>query len=232
MRLSLKRTSLVQHVALAAMAAVLALAIGLAANGGSARATTSAGALTGEGGDVSTPIMDALLNADQSQLTPDIGSYTNVNLTNAISDFVGTAPGTFGADFIVSERPLATPEAATATANGRSVAYVPIAASPVALMTLVPKASWSGTTILPDEYCQHIDLSLTDLDAIYGSPTSTSWGGSDFACDTSGSSSTTTTSTAPSSTTTTTTTAGGASALDPLPIVPWFNATRRWKTPP
>ena len=141
-----------------------------------------------------------------------------------VPSLLGTAPGTFGADFIVSERPLATTEAATATANGRSVAYVPIAASPVALMTLVPKASWSGTTILPDEYCQHIDLSLTDLDAIYGSPTSTSWGGSDFACDTSGSSSTTTTSTAPSSTTTTTTTAGGASALDPLPIVPWFNA--------
>ena len=34
---------------------------------------------------------------------------------------------------MVSERPLTSAEAATATANGRSFAYVPFAATPVAL---------------------------------------------------------------------------------------------------
>jgi hypothetical protein len=49
---------------------------------------------------------------------------------------VGSAPGTFGADFVVSERPLTSTETATAKANGRTFAYVPFAATPVAIATL------------------------------------------------------------------------------------------------
>jgi ABC-type phosphate transport system substrate-binding protein len=140
----MSRRSLVQHGGLAALAALVAISIGIAENGGTARATTSPGALTGEGGNVMTPVMNKLLNDDANQLLPDVGSYTNVNLENAITDFIGSAPGTFGADFLVSERPLTTTETATATTNGRSIAYVPFAASPVALMTLVPNAAWAG----------------------------------------------------------------------------------------
>jgi hypothetical protein len=227
MRIRFGRRSLVQHVSLAVMASLLALTIGLVEGGGPAHATTSDGALTGEGGDVLTPIMDSLLNADSNQLSPDIGSYTNVNLENAITDFVGSAPSTFGADFIVSERPLTTDETSTATANGRSFAYVPIAASPVALMTLVPTASYSGgTTISPSEYCQHVDLTLANLDGIYGSPQLTGWGDASLACSSTGSttSTTTTSSTTSTTSTTTSTTAPAGAALDNLPFTFWFNA--------
>ena len=84
-----------------------------------------AGTLVGEGGDAMTPIMVKLLHDDAAGLAPDFGSYTNVDLDQGIADFVGTAPGTFGTDFAVTERPLTTAEAAAAKANGRSFAYVP-----------------------------------------------------------------------------------------------------------
>jgi ABC-type phosphate transport system substrate-binding protein len=127
-----------RHVVVALTAALVAVSIGLVTKGGSAHGDTTGGTLVGEGGDAMTPVMLSLLNDDASQLTPDTASYTNVNLNQAIADFVGTAPGSFGADFAVSERKLTTAETAAATADGRSYAYVPFAASPVALMTLVP----------------------------------------------------------------------------------------------
>ena len=91
-----------------------------------------------------TPVMVKLLHDDAAGLARTLPLYTNVDLDQGIADFVGTAPGTFGNDFAVTERPLTTAEAATAAANGRSFAYVPFAASPVALMTLVPNSTYSG----------------------------------------------------------------------------------------
>ena len=122
--------------------------------------------------------MVKLLHDDAAILQPDIGSYTNVDLDQGIADFVGTAPGSFATDFAVSERPLTSAEAATAAANGRSFAYVPFAATPVALMTLVPNSTYQGTsTISSSQFCQHIDLDLSQLDGIYGVATpSTSTG--------------------------------------------------------
>ena len=117
-------------------------------------------------------------------LSPAIGSYTNVDLDHGIADFVGSAPNTFGADFAVSERQLTTAEAATAKANGRSFAYVPFAAVPVALMTQAPVATWSGTTIQPADFCQHIPLTLDQLDGIFGAvtPPYSGWGDSRLSC--------------------------------------------------
>ena len=113
--------------------------------------------------------MVKLLHDDAAGLAPDFGSYTNVDLDQGIAAFVGSAPGTFGSDFAVTERKLTTAEAATATANGRSFAYVPFVGSPVALMTLVPDSTFSGLTITPSRtICQHIPLVLTQLDGIYG----------------------------------------------------------------
>ena len=111
--------------------------------GGNAHGDTIAGTLVGEGGDAMTPVMLSILKDDSSQLDPDTASYTNVNLDQAISDFVGTGPGSFAADFAVSERPLTAAETASATTDGRSYAYVPFAATPVALMTLVPLSSYT-----------------------------------------------------------------------------------------
>ena len=155
------------------------------ATGGAGAATTQ-GTLVGEGGDAATPIMVKLIHDDTAGLAPDFGAYTNVDVDQGIADFVGTAPGTFGNDFAVTERPLTTAEAATAQANGRSFAYVPIAAVPVALMTLVPNSSYQGSsTITPSQFCQHIPLSLDQLDGIYGAvspPYSAGWADSRLSC--------------------------------------------------
>jgi len=92
-------------------------------------------ALVGEGGSFLTPVTDVLLKADPG-ISPLNPTYTDANLDTAIADFAGTGPGEFGTDFVVSERPLTSKEAATATADGRTFAYVPFAATPVAIATL------------------------------------------------------------------------------------------------
>jgi ABC-type phosphate transport system substrate-binding protein len=176
-----RRAVLASTAALVAATVWTAPAPGLGSGAGAATQST----LAGEGGDAVGPIMSKLLKDDTAGLAPDFGSYTNVDLDQGITDFVGTAPNTFGTDFAVTERPLTTAEAAAAKANGRSYAYVPFAASPVALMTLVPDAAWGSgptTTIQPDQYCQHIPLTLTQLDGIFGAPAFTSWGDSALSC--------------------------------------------------
>jgi hypothetical protein len=176
--------SLTRRAGLAGLAAlVLAGAWTMPASGGAGAATTQ-GTVVGEGGDAISPVMAKLIHDDTAGLAPDFASYTgNVDLDQGIADFVGTAPGTFGNDFAVTERALTPAEAATAKANGRSFAYVPIAAIPDALMTLVPNTSWNaGVTIRPTDYCQHIPLTLGDLDGIYGSPAYTGWADTNLSC--------------------------------------------------
>jgi hypothetical protein len=115
--------------------------------------TTDSTALVGEGGSFLTPVTDLLLKADTG-LAPLNPQYTDANLDNAISDFVGNAPNSFDADFVVSERPLTSTEAATASANGRTFAYVPFAATPVGVapMAVCNSAGLNGnsTTALCD----------------------------------------------------------------------------------
>jgi ABC-type phosphate transport system substrate-binding protein len=91
--------------------------------------------LLGEGGSFLTPVTDVLLKADTG-LAPLNPEYTDANLDSAIADFAGNGPNSFDTDFVVSERPLTSAEAATAKANGRTFAYVPFAATPVAIATL------------------------------------------------------------------------------------------------
>lgn len=174
-----------------AVAALLSATVWIlpGATGTSSGATpkTIAGTVTGEGGDAMTPVMIKLFGADTAGLSPDNASYTNVGLDQAIADFVGSAPNTFGNDFVVSERPLTAAEAATAKTNGRTYAYVPIVASPVALMTMVPGPAYQGSaTILPSQFCQHIPLSLDQLDGIYGSvtPEFSNWSDARLNCST------------------------------------------------
>jgi hypothetical protein len=102
-------------------------------------------------------VTDALLKADTG-LAPLNPQYTDANLDNGISDFVGTAPGTFGADFAVSERPLTSTESSTAKAHGRTFAYVPFAATPVAIATLAlcSQGGLTGNSTAP--FCQNVPL--------------------------------------------------------------------------
>ncbi len=177
------KSTLARRAAFAGMGALLAMAVWATPGGGSGAGATTKGTLVGEGGDAVGPILSKLIKDDTAGLAPDFGSYTNVDLDQGIADFVGTAANTFGNDFAVTERKLTSAEAAAAAANGRSFAYVPFAASPVALMTLVPNSTYtSSQSILPAQFCQHIPLSLDQLDGIFGAPAYTGWGDSHLSC--------------------------------------------------
>jgi len=159
---------------LAGLAALVTVGVWVVpATGIAGAATTQSGTIVGEGGDGLTPILTKLIKDDGGGLKPDFGTYTGVvGVDQAIADFVGDAPGSFGADFLVTERPLTQTEAAKAAADGRSFAYVPFVASPVALMTLVPNSTYTGSTdILPTQFCQHINLNLDQLDGLFGTAT-------------------------------------------------------------
>lgn len=179
----MKSTSIARAAGLAGLVACVIAGAWLAPIGEIASASTAQGTVFGEGGDATSPVMVKLLHDDAAGMAPDFGSYTNVDIDQGIADFVGSAPGTFGADFAVTERKLTTTEAAAANANGRTFAYVPIAAVPVALMTLVPNSLYQGTsTITPNQFCQHIPLNLTQLDGIYGAPAYSSWADPSLSC--------------------------------------------------
>jgi ABC-type phosphate transport system substrate-binding protein len=178
--ISLGGTLLVAATALAAGALV-----GVSAGAASAGATTMSGTLVGEGGSYLQPVTSKLLHDDGTNLLPDFGAYTNTDLDQGIADFVGSAPDQFAADYVVSERALTAAEASTAQANGRSFAYVPFAAAPVAVVNLVPTASFGTQTIQPSDFCPHVQLSLTDLATLYGFDSANplvSWGDSRLQC--------------------------------------------------
>jgi len=153
-------------LAATALTAAAGLSVAPAAIAGAA---TTTGTIVGEGGSFLQPLTGRLLKDDGNGLAPDFGAYTNVTLDKGIADFVGTGPGAFAADYVVSERPLSSTESSTAQTNGRSFAYVPFAAAGVAVVTTVPNSTYTGgQTISPLDFCQHIPLSLTDLGDIFG----------------------------------------------------------------
>lgn len=133
-----------------------------------AGAQTDPTALIGEGGSFLSPVTNLLLNTD-SGLAPLNPEFSDIDLDSAITDFVGSAPGAFDADFVVSERPLTSSEAATATANGRSFAYVPFAATPVAIavFAICNPSSLSSNTITSSTFCQNMPLTLALVGEIF-----------------------------------------------------------------
>jgi len=176
---------------LMAVAATLGGSVVLsAASTPGAGAATTAGTVVGEGGSFLEPVTSRLLKDDGSALAPDYGAYTNVTLDKGIADFVGTGSGQFDADYVVSERSLTSTEASTAKTDGRSFAYVPFAATGVAVVTTVPNDTFLGTlSINPSEFCPHIPLSLSDLGEIFGFDSSDPlkfWNDSRLQCSTPG----------------------------------------------
>ncbi len=153
----------------------LGLAVGILAGSvvvwlaGRAGAQTDPTTLIGEGGSAFLPVIQALLHADQSSLAPLNPAYTNVKLDDSIADFIGSGPGDFGTDYALSERALTPTESSMATANGRSFAYVPIAANPVAIVTLAPTTAYQGgQSITLSDFCRGIPLTVADLGDLYG----------------------------------------------------------------
>jgi ABC-type phosphate transport system substrate-binding protein len=154
-------------------------------------ADTDPSTLVGEGGSAFYPVIQALLLGDQSGLAPLFPSYSNVTLNDSIADFVGSAPGDFATDFALSERTLTTTETNLAEANGRTFAYVPFAATPVAIVTLVPTfaAGENTVTASPSDFCDDMPLTVADLGQIFGFDASNPlqfWGGALDATDPNG----------------------------------------------
>jgi ABC-type phosphate transport system substrate-binding protein len=167
---------LVRTVTLVSVACA-SLTLSAVATPARAYADTDPGTLVGEGGSFFSPAINKLINDLGTGSNPPIPTYTNVKLDNGIADFVGgtpqipsALPGSFAADFVVSERPLTSAEGAAATTNHRSFAYVPFAAVPVALATLVPDPTkYQGQgSISISEFCPHIPLTISLIDELYG----------------------------------------------------------------
>src|SRR5277367_1741888 len=68
---------------------LLTLAAMVGALPASAADMTDSTTLVGEGGSFLTPVTDVLLKADTAGLAPLSPSYTDANLDNAITDFIG-----------------------------------------------------------------------------------------------------------------------------------------------
>jgi hypothetical protein len=115
--------------------------------------------------------MSKLLNDDAANLDPLFGAYMLTDDVSSISAFAGSGPGQFAADFAVTQRPLTAAESTQATTDGRTYAYIPFAATPVAIATLVPTYTWANsdsTTITPAGFCQGIPLTVAELGELYG----------------------------------------------------------------
>jgi ABC-type phosphate transport system substrate-binding protein len=113
-------------------------------------ATDASATLFGEGGSFELPLMDALQNSAEgvAAVAPLAPGFFNANIDQARDDFASGA-----ADYAVSELPLTATEAATAAHNGRTFAYVPFAASPLAICTVLERSndsSLTANTMVPD----------------------------------------------------------------------------------
>lgn len=143
--------------------AALAAAASLAGQAGVAGAATPSNALAGEGDSFLSPLVHQLVTDSSGHLAGLLGTYLT-NDFSSIGDFTGGA-----ADYAVSERPLTASEAASAKANGRTFAYVPFAATPVAIGTIVPDSDFSGgNTLTNSQLCPHIEMNVQDLAAVWG----------------------------------------------------------------
>ncbi len=136
--------------------------------------------------------MSKLLNDDAANLNPLFGSYLLTDDVSSISAFVGSGPGQFAADFAVTQSPLTAAQSTQATTNGRTFAYIPFAATPVAITTLVPTYTWANSdspSITPSGFCQGIPLTVADLGELYGYDAANplqDWGDSRITCPSGG----------------------------------------------
>jgi ABC-type phosphate transport system substrate-binding protein len=125
--------------------------------------------LAGEGGSFELPLVNALQDstAGGAAIAPLQPGFFNANVDVARDDFT-----TGIADYTVSEFPLTGSQAATAEKNGRSFAYVPFAASPVAIAAVVECDPTQ--TFTPQTLCPNLQLTVPQLSTIFSNGAS-SW---------------------------------------------------------
>ena len=132
-------------------------------------AVSTPGTLLGEGGSFDLPMIDALQNSSggEEAVAPDAPAFFNANVDQARDDF---ASG--DADYAVSEFPLTSTQAATAAQNGRTFAYVPFAADPLAIAAIVECND--DTTLTSTTLCPNLEVSVPLLAEIFSDAVS-SW---------------------------------------------------------
>lgn len=125
-----------------------------------ASATDVATTLFAEGGSFELNLINKLQADGGSSIEPMVPAFFNANVDQSRNDF---AAGT--ADYAVSEFPLTTAQAATATQNHRSFAYVPFAASAVAIATVVICSDTA--TFQPTTLCENLQLTVPLLAKVF-----------------------------------------------------------------
>lgn len=145
---------------------IVALVVGTVVVGAISAAPKRSGAnvttdtLAGEGGSFAEPIVNKILADAASTTAPISLSYFNADIDQGRDDF---ADGT--ADFGVTELPLTTTETATAATKKRSFAYVPFAASPIAIGAIVECER--DSTLLPTTMCPNLQVSVLQLAQLF-----------------------------------------------------------------
>jgi ABC-type phosphate transport system substrate-binding protein len=118
--------------------------------------------LSGEGGSFLEPTMNVLQQdpAAVSAIAPLAATYFVPTVDVALQDFASGST-----DYAVSEFPLGSTDAATAAQNGRSFAYVPFAASPVAIAAVV--VCQNSAVLTPTTLCANLNLTVPLLAQIF-----------------------------------------------------------------
>jgi ABC-type phosphate transport system substrate-binding protein len=132
--------------------------------------------LFGEGGSFEMPVITALQTSTGglAAIAPLAPAYFNANVDQARNDLVSGA-----ADYAVSEMPLTAAQVATAAQNKLSFAYVPFAASGVAISAIVECNN--DTVLKPTTLCPNLQLTVPLLAQVLTQTSLTSWSNPAFA---------------------------------------------------
>ena len=122
--------------------------------------TTLPTTLVGEGGSLAEPIVNKLMSDGAAGSAPLSLSYFNANVDQGRDDFVNRA-----ADFDVTELPVSSADTTIATTNGISFAYVPFAASPVAIGAIVECEL--DQTLEPTTMCPNLQVTVPQLAGLF-----------------------------------------------------------------
>jgi ABC-type phosphate transport system substrate-binding protein len=132
--------------------------------------------LFAEGGSFAEPMINKLQADTASVIAPLVPGYFNANVDAARDDFAtGYSGGTCGAgacpDYVVSEFPLTTDQAAKINGAHGSFAYVPFAASPIAIAEVILCSN--DSSLKPGTLCPNLQMNVPQLADVFTSSTVT-----------------------------------------------------------
>ena len=151
----------VRRMGLGVLMLVSIMAVVVTAPGASkeARAWADDGTLLGEGGSFSEPMINQLLIDDTAGILPLTPAYFDADVDQGGQDFTSGL-----ADFAVTEVPLTAADVSAAQSNGRSFAYVPFAASAVAISAVLVCNVTPGNSA---PFCPNLQLTVPQLEGLF-----------------------------------------------------------------